>query len=109
MNTFKNKTENLSFSVSSGESRKIELGEVDGLIGDGDHGMNMNKGFSLFGSRFEQISFLTDSMNWEISSFQRLAALWAPFTELFSWMQPMPERDWKKSPFRTSLPCSAPG
>lgn len=32
---------------------------MDGLIGDGDHGMNMNKGFTLFGNRFkeEAISF----------------------------------------------------
>lgn len=38
---------------------KDYLGEVDGLIGDGDHGMNMNKGFSLFEKRFgnENLSF----------------------------------------------------
>ena len=30
------------------QENKIYLGEVDGLIGDGDHGMNMNKGFSRF-------------------------------------------------------------
>lgn len=32
---------------------KEYLGEVDGLIGDGDHGMNMNKGFSVFQERFK--------------------------------------------------------
>ncbi|MDR3122731.1 MAG: dihydroxyacetone kinase subunit L [Treponema sp.] len=30
------------------QDNKDYLSEVDGLIGDGDHGMNMNKGFSLF-------------------------------------------------------------
>ena len=30
---------------------------MDGLIGDGDHGMNMNKGFSLFGTRFADKEF----------------------------------------------------
>jgi dihydroxyacetone kinase-like protein len=30
------------------QKNKDYLGEIDGLIGDGDHGMNMNKGFSLF-------------------------------------------------------------
>ena len=30
------------------QENKAYLGEVDGLIGDGDHGMNMNKGFSLY-------------------------------------------------------------
>ena len=45
--------------VKAIQENKAYLGEVDGLIGDGDHGMNMNKGFSLFGERFadEDISF----------------------------------------------------
>ena len=30
------------------QENKAYLGEIDGLIGDGDHGMNMNKGFSLY-------------------------------------------------------------
>jgi dihydroxyacetone kinase-like protein len=33
------------------QENKDYLGEVDGLIGDGDHGMNMNKGFTMFGER----------------------------------------------------------
>lgn len=42
------------------QDNKAYLGEVDGLIGDGDHGMNMNKGFSVFEERFkdEDIKFL---------------------------------------------------
>ena len=33
------------------------LSEIDGKIGDGDHGMNMNKGFSLFGTRNAERNF----------------------------------------------------
>jgi dihydroxyacetone kinase-like protein len=38
---------------------KDYLSEVDGLIGDGDHGMNMNKGFTMFGEQIadRDISF----------------------------------------------------
>lgn len=41
------------------QSNKEYLGDIDGLIGDGDHGMNMNKGFSVFEDRFKdaEISF----------------------------------------------------
>lgn len=39
------------------QENKAYLGEVDGLIGDGDHGMNMNKGFSLFEDRFKDEEF----------------------------------------------------
>lgn len=39
------------------QDNKVYLGEVDGLIGDGDHGMNMNKGFTLFGTRFADKDF----------------------------------------------------
>jgi dihydroxyacetone kinase-like protein len=35
--------------VKTIQQNKDYLGEVDGLIGDGDHGMNMNKGFTMFG------------------------------------------------------------
>ncbi len=34
------------------QENKAYLGEIDGLIGDGDHGMNMNKGFTLFEKRY---------------------------------------------------------
>ena len=30
------------------QDNKQYLGDVDGLIGDGDHGMNMNKGFTMY-------------------------------------------------------------
>jgi dihydroxyacetone kinase-like protein len=34
--------------VAAIQQNKDYLSEVDGLIGDGDHGMNMNKGFTMF-------------------------------------------------------------
>jgi dihydroxyacetone kinase-like protein len=40
--------------VAAIQQNKDYLGEVDGLIGDGDHGMNMNKGFSLFGEEIKE-------------------------------------------------------
>lgn len=41
------------------QENKVLLGDIDGLIGDGDHGMNMNKGFSEYEKRFgdKDISF----------------------------------------------------
>ncbi|MDR0878125.1 MAG: dihydroxyacetone kinase subunit L [Treponema sp.] len=45
--------------VAEIQKNKDYLGEVDGLIGDGDHGMNMNKGFTMFGQQIagKDISF----------------------------------------------------
>lgn len=43
--------------VKAIQDNKAYLGEVDGLIGDGDHGMNMNKGFTLFENRFADKDF----------------------------------------------------
>lgn len=45
--------------VKAIQENKDYLGTVDGLIGDGDHGMNMNKGFSVFEKRQgeEEFSF----------------------------------------------------
>lgn len=34
--------------VKAVQDNKQYLGDVDGLIGDGDHGMNMNKGFTIY-------------------------------------------------------------
>ena len=50
METFKN-TEGkpiLLKMVQVIQENKDYLGQVDGEIGDGDHGANMNKGFTLF-------------------------------------------------------------
>jgi dihydroxyacetone kinase-like protein len=40
--------------VAEIQKNKDYLGEVDGLIGDGDHGMNMNKGFSMFAEQIAE-------------------------------------------------------
>ena len=37
--------------VAGIQKNKQYLGEIDGLIGDGDHGMNMNKGFSMYAAQ----------------------------------------------------------
>ena len=59
MSTFKNADGKpiLLKMVKGIQDNKAYLGEVDGLIGDGDHGMNMNKGFTLFGTRFKDEDF----------------------------------------------------
>ena len=61
MKTFENKEGKIILLsvVKAIQENKAYLSEVDGLIGDGDHGMNMNKGFTLFETRFknEDISF----------------------------------------------------
>lgn len=50
--------------VKAIHDNKAYLGEVDGLIGDGDHGMNMNKGFTLFETRFSGQDFsFTEGMD----------------------------------------------
>lgn len=59
MSTFKNADGKavLLKMVKAIQENKAYLGEVDGLIGDGDHGMNMNKGFTVFESRFGEREF----------------------------------------------------
>ena len=45
------------------QKNKDYLAEVDGLIGDGDHGMNMNKGFTVFETRYDQEEYsFTDGL-----------------------------------------------
>lgn len=62
MSTFKNEAGKsvLMRMAKEIQDHKGYLGEVDGLIGDGDHGMNMNKGFTMFQERFQEqeISFV---------------------------------------------------
>lgn len=61
MNSFKNADGYviLNAMVSAIQKNKDYLSEVDGLIGDGDHGMNMNKGFTLYASKYgkDNLSF----------------------------------------------------
>lgn len=66
MNTFKNASGKsiLMKMVKGIQENKEYLGEVDGLIGDGDHGMNMNKGFTVFQNRFSDKDFsLTEGLD----------------------------------------------
>ncbi len=66
MTTFKNAGSGavILSVVKAIQENRAYLGEVDGLIGDGDHGMNMNKGFTLFETRFKDkdLSF-SDSLD----------------------------------------------
>ena len=49
--------------VKTIQENKDYLGEIDGAVGDGDHGANMNKGFSLFQKRFKNETFnFTDGL-----------------------------------------------
>lgn len=59
MSTFKNASGKpvLMKMVKAIQDNKDYLGEVDGLIGDGDHGMNMNKGFTMFGKQYAEEDF----------------------------------------------------
>lgn len=59
MNKFRNKDGKsiLLAMVKAIQENKDYLAEVDGLIGDGDHGMNMNKGFTVFETRFKDKAF----------------------------------------------------
>lgn len=70
MNRFKNIAGKsiLLAMVKAIQENKDYLAEVDGLIGDGDHGMNMNKGFTVFENRFQDkdISF-TEGL-WELGN-----------------------------------------
>jgi dihydroxyacetone kinase-like protein len=40
--------------VKTIQENKDYLGDLDGRIGDGDHGMNMNKGFTMFSDRIAE-------------------------------------------------------
>ena len=62
MNTFSNSQGKLVLlKLAAGiQENKAYLSEIDGLIGDGDHGANMNKGFSIFAERIKEkdVSFV---------------------------------------------------
>lgn len=70
MNTFKNKDGKsiLLAMVKAIQENKDYLAEVDGLIGDGDHGMNMNKGFTVFETRFKDKDFSFAEGLWELGN-----------------------------------------
>ncbi|HBE80736.1 MAG TPA: dihydroxyacetone kinase subunit L [Firmicutes bacterium] len=43
--------------IAAIQKQKDYLSEIDGAIGDGDHGVNMNKGFTLCQEKLKQIKF----------------------------------------------------
>lgn len=91
MNSFKNENGRsiLLMMVKGIQDNKAYLGDVDGLIGDGDHGMNMNKGFTLFQEQLgdREISF-SEGLN-ELSSilFNKIGGSMGPiYGTIFSEM-----------------------
>lgn len=44
------------------QTNKTYLSDIDGLIGDGDHGINMNKGFTLCAQRLEEGMNLSEAL-----------------------------------------------
>jgi len=56
MSTFKNSEGAVIIDrmIASIQENKQYLSDIDGLIGDGDHGVNMNKGFSMCAAELEK-------------------------------------------------------
>ncbi|MGL9773581.1 MAG: hypothetical protein ACR5LG_05645 [Sodalis sp. (in: enterobacteria)] len=60
------------------QKNKAWLSEIDGAAGDGDHGINMNKGFTLAAEKFtpamtiSEAFLLINGRNWRLNG----AALW---------------------------------
>ncbi|MCL2684053.1 MAG: dihydroxyacetone kinase subunit DhaL [Synergistaceae bacterium] len=53
----------LAAMVEAIAREKVYLSDIDGLIGDGDHGVNMHKGFSKFGSTAGKDLSLSDGLD----------------------------------------------
>lgn len=55
MDSFKNKDGGVIVSslIKTIQENKTYLSEIDGAIGDGDHGINMNKGFTMCADKLE--------------------------------------------------------
>jgi dihydroxyacetone kinase-like protein len=49
--------------VAAIQQNKDYLSEIDGLIGDGDHGVNMNKGFTMFAGQIRENIGFTEGLN----------------------------------------------
>ena len=62
------------------QENKAYLGEVDGLIGDGDHGMNKNKGFTLYAEQLgdEDVSFTQGLNDLGLILFNRIGGSMGP-------------------------------
>lgn len=70
----------LKAMVAAVQQQKEYLSEVDGLIGDGDHGANMNKGFTVFEERFlkQKTDFLQGLENLGDILFQEIGGSMGP-------------------------------
>lgn len=66
--------------VNAVHENKQFLGDVDGMIGDGDHGMNMNKGFMMFSEelRANNISFSEGLSMLGTTLFQKIGGSMGP-------------------------------
>ncbi len=64
MQSFKNKDGRVIVDdmIKAIQANKDYLSKVDGAIGDGDHGINMNKGFTLCGERLRDTDSLSTAM-----------------------------------------------
>ena len=62
-------------------ANKAYLSEIDGRIGDGDHGNNMSKGFAMAAERLEDGDTLDAAFSkLSACSWPRLAVPWGRFT-----------------------------
>ena len=80
------------------QENKAYLGEVDGLIGDGDHGMNMNKGFTSLktDSWIRRLDLHKDWKSWVPFFLGRSEAPWDRSMAPYSWKWRQPARDFRK-------------
>lgn len=64
MESFKNKDGRIIVDdmIKAIQDNKDYLSKVDGAIGDGDHGINMNKGFTLCAERLDDTDSLSKAM-----------------------------------------------
>ena len=93
--------------VSGIKENKDYLGEIDGLIGDGDHGMNMNKGFSLFQQRFEKETFdLSEGLR-ELGMIllNEIAVPWVRSMELYLWQWQTKQTEKMRLQFQICTRC----
>jgi dihydroxyacetone kinase-like protein len=71
--------------VAAIQKNKAYLSELDGLIGDGDHGVNMAKGFTSFGERIKDkdISFTEGLEELGNVLLKEIGDPWAQFTAYY--------------------------
>ncbi|MHB1314722.1 MAG: dihydroxyacetone kinase subunit DhaL [Christensenellales bacterium] len=87
MNTFRNKKGKVIVMnmIKTIQANKNYLSEIDGAIGDGDHGINMNKGFTLCEERIKDqlIDFSTAMSTLGDVLFNEIGGSMGPLYGLF--------------------------